>query len=119
MSLDTSAIKGPSPEGLYRVEHFTDPGTGIVLEVYTPVKLLSLVENPANDTARKPRFFSTLHLNVGPTRIPWRFEIEAEALGEAVEKYAASAATAAMKAAEEIESQQRKAILLGAGGRVQ
>lgn len=112
------------PANLYREEIFTDRKIGTI-RVMTPVSRDSSV-----DAARKVLYVGETQLMTPVGALPLAFEIEADSLGMAAEKFAEFAAVAVERAVRELQEmrrQQSSSIVIpegippglgGAGGRI-
>ena len=102
------------PNGLFKEEVFTDHQTGSLRRL-TPVKADG---NP--DPVRKSVYIGEAQLLTSAGALPLSFEIEAQSLGEAAQKYGAGVKQAYEQALEEFQELRRRAssglVLPGAGG---
>jgi hypothetical protein len=91
------------PADLYREEVYTDRRVGSVRRL-TPVR-----PDGAPDPARKVVFEgqTTLLTSAGP--LPLRFEIEAESLAQALERFGAAAESALEQTLKDLEEMRRQA----------
>jgi len=114
MAADNAPELKMDPANLYREEIFTDRKIG-TLRVLTPVK-----SDSSADAARKVVYVGETQLMTPVGALPLAFEIEAESLGRAAEKFAEVAAVAverAVKELQELRRQQSSSIVVpGAGG---
>ncbi len=90
------------PANLYREEIFTDRKIGTI-RVMTPVKSDSSV-----DTGRKIIYVGETQLMTPVGALPLAFEIEADSLGQAAEKFAGFAAVAVERAVRELQELRRQ-----------
>ena len=90
------------PANLYREEVYTDRKIG-TLRVMTPVKSDSSV-----DPSRKISYVGETQLMTPVGALPLAFEIEAESLGAAAEKFAEFAAIAVERAVKELQEMRRQ-----------
>lgn len=100
------------PANLYREEIFTDRKIGTI-RVMSPVKSDSSI-----DAARKVIYVGETQLMTPMGAIPLAFEIEADSLGQAAEKFAGVAAVAverAVKELQELRRQQSSSIVIPEG----
>src|SRR5882672_10488108 len=100
------------PANLYREEIFTDRKIGTI-RVMTPVKNDSSV-----DAGRKVIYVGETQLMTPVGALPLAFEIEADSLGKAAEKFAEVAAVAverAVKELQELRRQQSSSIVIPEG----
>jgi NCAIR mutase (PurE)-related protein len=100
------------PANLYREEIFTDRKIGTI-RVMTPVRKDSSV-----DTGRKVIYVGETQLMTPVGALPLAFEIEADSLGQAAEKFAGFAAVAverAVKELQELRRQQSSSIVIPEG----
>jgi hypothetical protein len=99
---------------LYREEVFTDRRVGSIRQ------LIPVRSDGSGDSSRKALFEgqTTLLTPAGP--LPLRFEIEADTLAEALERFGGTAEAAleeTLKEAEELRRQARSSLIVpGAGG---
>ena len=100
------------PANLYREEIFTDRKIGTI-RVMTPVKSDSSI-----DAGRKMIYVGETQLMTPMGALPLAFEIEADSLGQAAEKFAGVAAAAverAVKELQELRRQQSSSIVIPEG----
>ena len=90
------------PANLFREEIFTDRKVGTI-RVMTPVKSDSSV-----DTGRKVIYVGETQLMTPVGALPLAFEIEADSLGKASEKFAEVAAGAVERAVRELQEMRRQ-----------
>ena len=90
------------PANLYREEVFTDRKIGTI-RVITPVKNDSSV-----DAGRKVVYVGETQLMTPVGALPLAFEIEADSLGQAAEKFAGKAAVAVERAVKELQELRRQ-----------
>lgn len=90
------------PANLYREEVYTDRKVG-TLRVMTPVKSDSSV-----DAARAVIYVGETQLMTPVGALPLAFEIEADSLGVAAEKFAEFAAVAVERAVKELQEMRRQ-----------
>lgn len=90
------------PANLYREEIYTDRKVG-TLRVMTPVSKDSSV-----DAARKVLYVGETQLMTPVGALPLAFEIEADSLGDAAEKFAEFAAVAVERAVRELQEMRRQ-----------
>jgi hypothetical protein len=90
------------PANLYREEIFTDRKIGTI-RVMTPVKHDSSV-----DAARKVIYVGETQLMTPVGALPLAFEVEANSLGQASEKFAEAAAVAVERAVKELQEMRRQ-----------
>jgi hypothetical protein len=88
-----------STEGLYREELFTDRQVGSIRKL-TPVRA-----DGSDDSGRKLIFEGETSLLTSAGTLPLHFEIEADTLAEALERFSSTA----QRALEEIEELRREA----------
>lgn len=102
------------PANLYREEIFTDRKAGTI-RVMTPVK-----RDGSADPARKVLYVGEAQLLTPVGALPLAFQIEADSLGEAAEKFAGAANVAVERAVKELQQLRREAassiVLPGSGG---
>jgi hypothetical protein len=91
------------PANLYREEIFTDRKVGTI-RVMTPVKADSTF-----DAARKVIYVGETQLMTPVGALPLAFEIEADSLGQAAEKFAEVANVAVERAVRELQELRRQA----------
>jgi hypothetical protein len=87
---------------LYREEIFTDRKVGTI-RVMTPVK-----NDSSFDSARKVIYVGETQLMTPVGALPLAFEIEADSLGRASEKFAEVAAVAVERAVRELQEMRRQ-----------
>ncbi|HWC05557.1 MAG TPA: hypothetical protein VHF87_22615 [Methylomirabilota bacterium] len=92
-----------STEGLYREELFTDRQVGSIRKL-TPVRA-----DGSDDSGRKLIFEGETSLLTSAGTLPLHFEIEADTLAEALERFSSTAQRALTRALEEIEELRREA----------
>lgn len=102
MSTQDSEIKMDS-NTLYREETFTDRKMGTI-RVMTPV-----TDDGATDIERSVLYLGQTQIMTPMGTLPIAFEIEAESLAEAVDKFGAGAKQAIDQAMEEIKELRRQA----------
>jgi hypothetical protein len=90
------------PANLYREEIFTDRKIGTI-RAMTPVKSDSFV-----DAGRKVIYVGETQLMTPMGALPLAFEIEADSLGLAAEKFAEVAAVAVERAVKELQELRRQ-----------
>ena len=90
------------PANLYREEIFTDRKIGTI-RMMTPVKTDS-----TSDPARKVLYVGETQLMTPVGALPLAFEIEADSLGAAAEKFAEFAAVAVERAVKELQEMRRQ-----------
>jgi hypothetical protein len=90
------------PANLYREEIFTDRKIGTI-RVMTPVG-----KDSAADAARKVLYVGETQLMTPVGALPLAFEIEADSLGTAAEKFAEFAAVAVERAVKELQEMRRQ-----------
>jgi hypothetical protein len=88
---------------LHREEVYTDRKVGTI-RVLTPVR-----PDGATDTARKTQYIGEAQMLTSVGALPISFEIEANGLAEAVEKYGAGAKQAFERAVRELQDMRRQA----------
>jgi hypothetical protein len=91
------------PANLYREEIYTDRKIGTI-RVMTPVKNDSTV-----DPSRKVVYVGETQLMTPVGALPLAFEIDADSLGAAAEKFAEFAAVAVERAVKELQEMRRQA----------
>jgi hypothetical protein len=91
------------PANLYREEIFTDRKVGTI-RVMTPVKADS-----SADPARKVIYVGETQLMTPMGALPLAFEIEADSLGKAAQKFAEVANVAVERAVRELQELRRQA----------
>jgi hypothetical protein len=103
-----------NPDDLYREETFTDRRIGTIRRM-TPV-----TRDAEVDTTRPVLYQGQTQIMSPAGALPIGFEIEAESLGEAAEKFAAGAHAAIEQTMQEIEKMRREQassiVMPGAGG---
>ena len=90
------------PANLFREEIFTDRKIGTI-RVMTPVK-----SDSSADASRKVIYVGETQLMTPVGALPLAFEIEAESLGQASEKFAEVAAGAVERAVRELQEMRRQ-----------
>lgn len=93
---------GMDPNALYREEMFTDRRIGSI-HVMTPV--LSTGED---DSSRSKIYLGETQMRTAAGPLPINFEIEADTIGQAAEKFAELAQEAAERTIKQIEEMQRE-----------
>jgi hypothetical protein len=110
---DTAELKMDSAN-LYREEIFTDRRAGTI-RVMTPVK-----SDGSADSARKIVYIGEAQLLTPVGALPLAFQIDAESLADAVQRFAATAAVAVERAVKELQQMRREAasslVIPGSGG---
>lgn len=110
---DSPEIK-MDPANLYREEIFTDRKAGTI-RVMTPVK-----RDGSADASRKVLFVGEAQLLTPVGALPLAFQIDAESLGDAAERFAAAASVAVERAVKELQQMRREAasslVIPGSGG---
>jgi hypothetical protein len=100
--------------GLYREEVFTDRRIGTIR------RLLPVTAEGSVDPARPPVFEGQMTLLTPAGSLPLSFDIEAQTLADAVEKFAAAAQGAVEQTLRELDAIRREAassiVLPGQGG---
>jgi hypothetical protein len=112
MATDNAPELKMDPANLYREEIFTDRKIG-TLRVMTPVRSDSSV-----DASRKVTYVGETQLMTPMGALPLAFEIEADSLGQAAQKFAEVAAVAverAVKELQELRRQQSSSIVIPEG----
>jgi hypothetical protein len=101
------------PNALYKEEVFTDHQSGAIRRL-SPVKA-----DGSADMARKTVYMGEAQLLTSAGALPLSFEIEAQSLGEAAQKYGAGVKQAYEQALEEFQELRRRAssglVIPGAG----
>jgi hypothetical protein len=92
-----------NPAALYREDTYTDRRVGVI-RVLTPVG-----RDGAPDPTRKVLFLGEAQLLTPAGALPLTFEIEANSLGEAAERFAAGAEVAVERAVKELQELRREA----------
>ncbi len=92
-----------NPADLYREETFTDRRAGTIRRM-TPV-----TADGSDDPARPVLYVGQAQILTPMGAMPIAFEIEAQTLGEAAEKFSAAANVAVERTAREIEELRREA----------
>lgn len=114
-------------DNLYREEMFTDQKIGSIRQL-TPVK-----KDGAADSARPTLYIGETSLMTPAGTLPIHFKLEAANLGEAVERFSATAALAIQETMEQLRELRRQAASsivvpdmgkggmggLGGGGKIQ
>jgi hypothetical protein len=90
------------PSNLYREEIFTDRKIGTI-RVMTPVK-----SDSSSDAKRKVIYVGETQLMTPVGALPLAFEIEADSLGQASQKFAEVAAVAVERAVRELQEMRRQ-----------
>jgi len=104
MASDINAVDlRMDPVNLYREEVFTDRRAGM-LRVLTPVKRDGLT-----DPTRQVLYLGEAQILTPMGALPLTFEIDANSLGEAAEKFAAGAKVAVERAVRELQELRREA----------
>src|SRR5208283_2574086 len=85
------------PDGMFREEIFTDHQAGSIRRL-TPVKA-----DGSLDPGRKPVYIGEAQLLTSAGALPLSFEIEAQSLGEAAQKYGVGVKLAYEQALEEFQ----------------
>lgn len=110
---DTADLRMDSAN-LYREEIFTDRRAGTI-RVMTPVK-----SDGSTDTARKVIYVGEAQLLTPVGALPLAFQIDANSLGDAVDKFSATAGVAVERAVKELQQMRREAasslVIPGSGG---
>ena len=112
MAADNAPELKMDPANLYREEIFTDRKIGTI-RVITPVQSDSSV-----DASRKVIYVGETQLMTPVGALPLAFEIEADSLGRAAEKFAEVASVAverAVKELQELRRQQSSSIVIPEG----
>ena len=112
MAADNAPELKMDPANLYREEVFTDRKIGTI-RVITPVQSDSSV-----DAGRKVIYVGETQLMTPVGALPLAFEIEADSLGRAAEKFAEVASVAverAVKELQELRRQQSSSIVIPEG----
>ena len=112
MAADNAPELKMDPANLYREEIFTDRKIGTI-RVITPVQSDSSV-----DAGRKVIYIGETQLMTPVGALPLAFEIEADSLGRAAEKFAEVASVAverAVKELQELRRQQSSSIVIPEG----
>ena len=112
MATDNAPELKMDPANLYREEIFTDRKIG-TLRVMTPVK-----SDRSVDAGRKVTYVGETQLMTPVGALPLAFEIEADSLGQAAQKFAEVAAVAverAVKELQELRRQQSSSIVIPEG----
>lgn len=91
------------PANLYREEIYTDRKVGTI-RVMTPV-----TRDGSPDASRKVSYVGETQLMTPVGALPLAFEIDADSLGAAAEKFAEHAATAVERAVKELQELRRQA----------
>ncbi|MDX1594749.1 MAG: hypothetical protein R3298_10885 [Gammaproteobacteria bacterium] len=113
MSKETSPELKMDPDSLYREEVFTDNRVGTIRRM-TPVD-----SHGEDDAARPVVYVGQAQLLTPMGAIPLTFEIEAESLADAIEKFAGAAEVQLEETARQIEEARRDAasqIVIPKGG---
>ena len=105
-------------DNLYSVELISDTAMSNI-EHYKPVKLtkefLRDVHWLVDDPSRKHKFFSTVNIQWNGHVIPGRFDIPAESLSEAIDKFPSVAETFVKNMVQDLDKQATQAMLMGKG----
>ncbi len=112
MAVENTPELKMDPANLYREEVFTDRKIGTI-RVMTPVK-----NDSSADAGRKVIYVGETQLMTPVGALPLAFEIEADSLGQASEKFAGYAAFAverAVKELQELRRQQSSSIVIPEG----
>ena len=112
MAVENTPELRMDPANLYREEVFTDRKIGTI-RVMTPVK-----NDSSADAGRKVIYVGETQLMTPVGALPLAFEIEADSLGQAAEKFAGYAAVAverAVKELQELRRQQSSSIVIPEG----
>ncbi len=102
MAVENTPELKMDPANLYREEIFTDRKIGTI-RVITPVQSDSSV-----DAGRKVIYVGETQLMTPVGALPLAFEIEADSLGLAAEKFAGKAAVAVERAVKELQELRRQ-----------
>ncbi len=97
-----SATPGMDPNSLYREEMYTDRRIGSI-HMLTPV-----LASGEDDTSRSKIYLGETQMRTAAGPLPINFEIEANTIGEAAEKFTELAQDAAEKTIKQIEEMQRE-----------
>lgn len=97
-----SNTPGMDPNSLYREEMYTDRRIGSI-HMLTPV-----LANGEDDTSRSKIYQGETQMRTAAGPLPINFEIEADTIGEAAEKFTELAQNAAEKTIKQIEEMQRE-----------
>jgi hypothetical protein len=110
---DTAELK-MDPANLFREEIYTDRRAGTI-RVMNPIR-----SDGSADTARKTIYIGEAQLLTPVGALPLAFQIDADSLGDAVQKFAATAAVAVERAVKELQQMRREAasslVIPGSGG---
>jgi len=96
------ATPGMDPNSLYREEMYTDRRIGSI-HMLTPV-----LASGEDDTSRSKIYLGETQMRTAAGPMPINFEIEANTIGEAAEKFTELAQDAAEKTIKQIEEMQRE-----------
>ena len=99
----TTAQLKMDPASLYREETFTDRRMGTI-RVLTPVRTDGLT-----DASRKVLYVGEAQMLTPAGALPLAFEIDANSLGDAVEKFAAAARLAIEQTVKDLQELRREA----------
>ena len=102
MATDNAPELKMDPANLYREEIFTDRKVGTI-RVMAPVK-----RDGSADASRKVIYVGETQLMTPVGALPLAFEIEADSLGRAAEKFAEVAAVAVERAVRELQELRRQ-----------
>src|SRR2546421_217135 len=102
MAADNAPELKMDPANLYREGIFTDRKVGTI-RVMTPVK-----SDGSTDAGRKVIYVGETQLMTPVGALPLAFEIEADSLGRAAEKFAEVAAVAVERAVRELQELRRQ-----------
>jgi hypothetical protein len=97
-----NATPGMDPNSLYREEMYTDRRIGSI-HMLTPV-----LASGEDDTSRSKIYLGETQMRTAAGPMPINFEIEANTIGEAAEKFTELAQDAAEKTIKQIEEMQRE-----------
>jgi len=104
MASEPSALElKMDPATLYREDSFTDRRMGLI-RVLTPVTSAGLT-----DPTRKVLYVGEAQLLTAAGPLPLTFEIEANSLGEAAERFGVGAKAAVERAMQELQEMRREA----------
>ena len=103
MAADNAPELKMDPGNLYREEIFTDRKVGTI-RVMTPVK-----SDASADASRKVIYVGETQLMTPVGALPLAFEIEADSLGKAAEKFAEVGGVAVERAVRELQEMRRQA----------
>jgi hypothetical protein len=99
----TTAQLKMDPASLYREETFTDRSIGTI-RMLTPVKT-----DGSSDKSRRVLYVGEAQMLTPAGALPLAFEIDANSLADAVEKFAAAARLAVERAVKELQELRREA----------